>query len=245
MSRWPGQCIFTQIISAGQTTLTSVLVIIEFTAMSTPPCVPLALSLRYMMKSSHSSSASLMLLFNHVSVAIIISGLVVSRRLRHAPFLPVRDWQFTLMILSGLPLAVDGLYFVGDDVPNGLLFSSRLSILILDRLVESLLMVWWWEALLDSMCSMAGEVSDSCLVLHIEQTHVTLSWPSMEYSAELIPWHCKWYQVSQVSHITDFSSQVTGCWQVLHRYTVLEVFVRRFSIVCQYVRWGANTPVNE
>lgn len=44
-----------------------------------------------------------MVLFSHVSVNIIMSGLQPSIRFSHALFLPDTDCQFTCIILSGLP----------------------------------------------------------------------------------------------------------------------------------------------
>ena len=77
---------------------------------------------------------------SQVSVAMIISGLVVWSKFDQAPFLPIIDWQLTLIILSGLLFAVFGLNFVGEEVWTGFMScsSGSESILVLSDVLRSL-----------------------------------------------------------------------------------------------------------
>ena len=72
-------------------------------AISMPPPVVFVMRSRLKIVNEEPKNSELYMAgFNHVSVDIMISDLVLCTRFRNLSFLLRGDWQFTIIILSGL-----------------------------------------------------------------------------------------------------------------------------------------------
>jgi len=94
----------------------SVLSMESFTAISTPPPVPVLRSFRHSLKLSGKTWLSVIEGSSHVSVAMMISGLVLSMRFSILSCFFLMDWQLTFRILSG---GFFGGFFLGFTLLSG------------------------------------------------------------------------------------------------------------------------------